>query len=152
MRNIFLCLTILVALNSFAFDKYNSFMWNRQNYEAGSNKIDKKPWFEWWYYKVVIPETADSFYFTYGIVNPWDTRQNEAATRAYIGISNFSEDEATEDLYPISDFKASYEATDIWVGENHATDKHIQGFINGKDEDIYWDISIETLWSYNAMG
>ena len=128
-------------------------MWNRKNHEAGNEKIDKNFWFEWWYYKVVLSETGESFYFVYGVVNPWDLDEVNPESRSYAGFGNFGEKEIVEMDYPVSDFNASYESTDIWVKDNHATDRSIDGFLIDEDGEVTsWDIKIDYEWGYNAMG
>lgn len=144
---------LFVSASIFSADKFNSFMWNRKNYEAGNGKIDTRPWFEWWYYKVVVPETDESFYIVYGVVNPWDTDRASDATRAYVGIGNFKQEYIIENTFPVKQFRSSYDKTYVQIGINKATDNHLNGCIKDKGgKPICWDIKIDHIWSFNAMG
>lgn len=135
------------------FDPFNSYRWNRKNVSAGNSRIDKEPWFEWWYYKVVLPETKKSFYFVYGVVNPWDHTTTMKGTRSYVGMGDFGQNKIMEAHYPISEFNSSYESTYVSVAGNIATDKHITGKISeGDGITAVWDITFKNKWTFNAEG
>ncbi len=157
MRNIkavFLVFILLVSSVVFAkADKFNTYQWNRKNELRGNSKVSNKPWFEWWYYKVVLPETNESFYFVYGVVNPWDKEQKNKATRSYVGMGDFNAKVTAEEVFKADEFKASYISTDIQVGKNQATDKHFNGdIIDEHGERFVWNVSIEKKWAFNATG
>lgn len=148
MKKIF-CLILTFSI-SFSFSLQAEIdPFNVYQYKPGS----EKPWFEWWYYKVVIPETGESFFFVYGIVNPWDKWHKLKGTRAYVGMGDFQGKEQVENLFPIEDFKASYDQTLVEVGNQQATDVHFSGNLDHQSQDQYsWDVSINKDWSYNATG
>lgn len=122
---------------------------NVYQYKPGS----EKPWFEWWYYKVVLPDTGESFFFVYGVVNPWDEKHTMKGTRAYVGMGDFSQKEQVENIFPLENFKAAYDQTLIQVDHNDASDIHFAGSLNHASGDQYsWDVSINKDWSYNPAG
>lgn len=134
-------------------DPWNTYQWNKKNEMAGNAQVDKHPWYEWWYYKIVIPETGKSFFFVYGIVNPWDKDLSLKGTRSYVGMGDFSNKEQIEEKFSIYDFSASYTKTYVTINDNIAGDKFFKGAI--KDElgnTSEWDIKIEKQWSYNPEG
>jgi tocopherol cyclase len=143
----------ILGLCGCSFDPYNALIWNRENVIRNSGVVDTQPWFEWWYYKLVLPESGDAFYFIYGVVNPWDTAMENPSSRAYVGMGNFAEKAIIEDAYPVSDFSASYRATDVRVQNQHATDESIVGsLVDGDGGQVSWDIQISKRWNFNAMG
>ena len=154
LKLIIIVISFIYFINAFAkVDPHNTYQWNRKNVLKGKSVVKNKPWFEWWYYKVVLPQENESFYFVYGVVNPWDKNKKLKGTRSYVGMGNFTEKTISEELFGVDEFEASYVKTDIKIGRNHATDKQFSGDIIGKDgERTSWDISIEKKWGYNAVG
>lgn len=149
MKRIILLLALItLSLNVFAeVDEFNTYRWNRTRTETNG------PWFEWWYYKVVIPETGQAFYFVYGVVNPWDFTNTLQGTRAYVGMGDFGSKVIAEEKMEVEAFSASYEQTLVHVGENIATNKKIIGDItNEQGEKFLWDIDIKKHWTFNATG
>lgn len=147
---LFLLLFFPLALN--AADPYNALRWNRANHEAGNSKIDTGPWFEWWYYKVVVPDSPDAFYFSYGVVNPWDTKKTNSASHSFVNFGSFSEKEMFSSRFDINDFQASYEETNIQIADNSATDKHLKGILTSATGKAEWDVTLTKDWAFNAMG
>ena len=142
---IFLSLTFFLSFNIHAeIDKFNTYQWT-----AGK----KTPWFEWWYYKIVLPETKESFYFMYGIVNPWDRHNLLKGTRSSVEMGEFKSQTLIKNTFNIDQFHASNVQTLVEVAGSTATDQNIKGEVEGIDgEHSYWDISIINEWAYNAMG
>ncbi len=151
---------LLAAHNSFSktgFDPFNSFRWNRKNALRDSKKIDKKPWFEWWYYKVIDPKTDKAFFFSYGVVNPWDRDGNMAGTQAYLSAGDFSKGFLIDRKYSLDSFFADYKSIFVQVGNNSASDKKFSGILSQSPSEsgnnsISWDINIEHKWTFNAEG
>ncbi len=152
---------LLLAVLSFVFlaqafasaDPLNTYRWNRKNVFAQNGRVDGRPWFEWWYYKVVIPETGKSFYFVYGIVNPWDQKQTLKGTRAYVGMGDFDAKISSWENFPLNSFIAKYDETYIDVSGNVATDKNLKGdFTDSQGRKFSWNIGIDKRWAYNATG
>lgn len=135
-------------------DPHNTYQFNRSNHFKQNGKIDQTPWFEWWYYKVVIPEKNKSYYFVYGVVNPWDSTASNKASRSYVGVGDFTQNITLEQQFEISDFRASYDETNISVGDaNLATANKFSGSIRDpKGYNSNWNISIENKWTFNALG
>ena len=140
---------LFLLLFSFAFitvahafdeaDPHNTYQWPG----------DDGDWFEWWYYKVVDPSTGESFFFTYGIVNPWDFEKDNAMVQ----VGNYGQHLSSTHHFPVGEFFASSDSTDVYIGENTATDKRITGHFQEADgSKISWDLSINKEWSFNAMG
>lgn len=126
-------------------DQFNTYQYNQKKSYA-------KPWFEWWYYKIIIPDTNESFYFVYGVVNPWDLEQKLKASRSYIGAGDFAQKKIYETVYSVNEFQASNETTFVQIGNNQATDKNFFGSINDSNQNrISWDINIEKKWSFNPV-
>lgn len=140
-----------VAIASTA-DQFNTYRWNRANVLSNSNQVQKGPWYEWWYYKVIIPETKESFFFVYGVVNPWDTKKTMPGTRAYVGMGDFDAKEQVEHVTTIDSFNAGYEKTYVEIDGNVATDKNLRGNIVENGKKYYWDIAVKKNWSFNATG
>ena len=98
LNSILLLVALTISTLAFAeVDPHNTYQWNRKNVLRGNSKVPNKPWFEWWYYKVVLPQTGESFYFVYGVVNPWDSAKKLEASRSYVGLGNFKEKIITEE-------------------------------------------------------
>ena len=131
---------------------YNCLVWNRENFEADSRKVDTGPWFEWWYYKVVLPDTGDAFYFVYGVVNPWDTGMTDPASHAFVGFGNFAAKTSVTNKYSVADFQAAYDKTDVTIRDQHATATAISGNVTEENVNANWNVQISTLWDFNAMG
>lgn len=150
---ILIFLFISIAKPSKASDKYNALIWNLKNYEAGNGKIDKSDWFEWWYYKLTVPNTDVAFYFVYGIINPWDFDGTNKASRAYVSVGNFESKEIIQKDFLVSDFSASYLETNVNIGNNHATANNIKGSLTDeRGNNVQYNLDIKQDWSFNAMG
>ncbi len=146
---IFMCSAVMLAVAP-SYDALNSYQFNRKNVMQNNGKKIQTPWFEWWYYKVVLPEKNKSFFFVYGVVNPWDTTESNSATRSYITMGSFSDNEIVEKKFPLSDFSASYTSTDVRVGEgNRATDLFFKGELETElGSRGGWDVSIKKIWGF----
>ena len=147
-----LLLTCLNLSAQISLDPWNTYQWNKKNALAKNGKTDTSPWFEWWYYKVTIPNTGKSYYFVYGIVNPWDKDKKLRGTRSYVGMGDFQQQYQLENTFDIDSFQSSYEKTLVQVEDNMATDTFIKGSIINKKshQNAEWDIKIEKQWSFNA--
>lgn len=150
-------LIVLACLvSSFAFadasDPYNTLIWNRANDLAGNGYVDRDPWYEWWYYKVVDPDSGRAFFLTYGVINPWDEGKTLGGTKAVVEVGDFVAKIRTGETYPVTQFSASHKETLVKIGENTATDKRVTGHVVNKGHDISWDFSLERKWSFDAMG
>lgn len=150
------CFLLIISYSIFAtnkkFDSLNTYQFNRINYLMKNNKVDRTPWFEWWYYKVVLPGKNKSFFFVYGVVNPWDIHKTQEATRSYVSMGSFADHSILEQQFTTKEFSASYNETHVKVGEkNEATAYHLKGDIH-KDQSHHssWDIAINKKWSFNA--
>ncbi|MEI8346127.1 MAG: tocopherol cyclase family protein [Pseudomonadota bacterium] len=157
MKMIFIIISISVFFitNSLLAngDPYNSYRWNRQNYLQGNGKIDRRPWYEWWYYKVVLPQNGESFYFVYGVVNPWDTQGILAGTRSYVGMGDFAQKNTFEEKFPLNSFTADYKDTHVDIAGNEATAQSLVGAIKDQQGRSYsWNIQIAKKWTYNPLG
>ncbi len=119
-------------------DRYNRLIWD------GSDKS----WFEWWYVKVVIPEQNESFYMTYGVVNPWDKTGKSNNALSFVSFGDFSQKRIDEEQLSVSDFTASKDEVLVRIGDNLLTDKHVRG----KSKNSSFDFTITRKWSFNAMG
>lgn len=142
-----LLLILLFTTNIHAeqIDKYNT-------YQYDSIKSEGKPWYEWWYYKINIPDSNESYYFVYGVVNPWDLKGNVQSSRSYVGAGDFKQKKIYENVYDVSNFEASKNVVQIKINQNEATDKHFWGeSTNKNNETISWDINIQKKWSYNPV-
>jgi tocopherol cyclase len=144
----------LFSVSAFAqVDEFNTYQWNRANHLKGEGKVDRGDWYEWWFYKFVVPETREAFYFIYGVVNPWDKAGTLKGTAAYLQAGDFKKHKMAEQLFPVEAFTAAYDKTAVSVGSHTATDKRITGaIVENSGEEISWDLSIEKDWAFNAMG
>jgi len=136
-----------------AADPYNTYLWNRSNALAGNGKVKSGDWFEWWYYKVVIPETDEAFLFTYGIVNPWDVDHSRPGTNAFVSVASYADNQLIEGKFPVTEFKARHNETFVEMGPNLATDRVLQGELQNQDgATARWNLKVERAWNFNAMG
>lgn len=142
---IILCFTISLGPTASAeYDKFNTYQWDSKSI---------KPWYEWWYYKVILPDTRESFYFVYGIVNPWDYTGKLQGTKSYVGMGDFKAKKIVENQYRINQFYSAYDKTLVEIDKQTATDQKITGQLYDSDGASYsWDISIQKNWAFNAMG
>jgi tocopherol cyclase len=125
-------------------DAYNALIW-----DPGS----RGDWYEWWYYKVVVPGTRDAFYFCYGVVNPWDISQTNAASRSYVSAGSFGDNATFEAAFKPGDFSASSEAASVRIGGNTATDRALKGSLPAPGGgEFSWDLTLEKDWGINLMG
>lgn len=125
-------------------DKWNTYQWNSKK---------TSPWFEWWYYKIVLPETKQSFFFVYGVVNPWDKTEKMKGTRSYVGMGDFEKKIQVEQKFSVEEFSASSQETYVEIQNNIATDKFLKGeLINEQGDHYKWNIKVEKRWSFNAEG
>lgn len=130
-------------------DPYNTYRWD------GKAAL----WNEWWYYKVVMPESRKAYYFVYGVVNPGDqslsTRESQESkvSRTFVGFGDFQKKLVLEERRPVSDFQASRVVTSVKAGDlGLATDRHLSGQIFDKGTAVAWDLSMDLDWKFNAMG
>src|SRR5438270_873175 len=117
-------LLVLSAASSAATDPFNAYIWNHANHNAANGEVDTGDWFEWWYFKVVDPQTQDGYFFTYGVINPWDSNTVLAGTRAVISAGDFKNHLQATEKFTVDQFTSAYNKTAVSVGTNTATDKH----------------------------
>lgn len=141
---VLICVAFLtVSARVSAADLYNGYQWSG----------DRGDWYEWWYYKVVVPGTNQAFFFVYGIVNPWDANSERPSSGSYVSMGHFGEREVWKQQYPIVEFQAQRSDASVKVGPNMANASHIQGAItNEQGETVSWDLNVEKEWAFNAMG
>jgi tocopherol cyclase len=149
---IMMALFPLLARANVAQDPYNTFLWNRDNALAGNGVVDKAPWFEWWYYKVIDPQTGRAFFFTYGVVNPWDNSLTLGGTKAVVEAGDFTSQIRIDQNFPVSQFQAAYDKTSVTIGESTATDTSLVGHISGNGHEMEWNFALTKNWGFDAMG
>ncbi len=153
MKTGIVLLLTLVSSLLWAVDPHNTYQWNRKNHFRQNRQIDKSPWFEWWYYKVVLPETNDSYYFVYGVVNPWDKTGKMKGTRSYVEMGDFAAQKILDQKHSLAEFSASYDQVYVRVRNNEATDTWLKGEIQDESGELYsWHISVKHEWSFPATG
>ena len=133
-------------------DPFNALVWNHQNVAEGNGEIDRGDWYEWWYYKVVDPVTREAFYFTYGVINPWDNEQTLAGSRSVVQVGSFADKTIVTGEFPVTDFHASYSDTNVEIGGNIATARQLKGHVNQNGHDVSWDLAFDKQWGFDAMG
>lgn len=156
-QNIFGLLILVVFAQAYAAptqidDPYNTYQWNRKNALAQTGAVDESDWYEWWYYKVVIPETREAFFFTYGVVNPWDHEKILAGTKSTVQFGSFKDKFFSDQDFEVQDFSARYDKTSVQIANNTATDTHLAGAIVSNGRNISWELSLTKDWQFNAMG
>jgi tocopherol cyclase len=125
-------------------DPYNTLQW-----QVG----DHGDWYEWWYYKVVVPGTADAFYLVYGVVNPGDAEEAASGSRAQLGFGSFADRTVIDGRFPVASFAASRTETFVRIGDDEATDKALKGRLVDADGGVVtWDLTLVKDWSFDAMG
>jgi len=145
-----LCFISLVAFAD--VDPFNALLWNRENALAANGQVDRSPWFEWWYYKVLDPATGHAFFFTYGVINPWDSTDTLGGTKSVVEAGEFTNHLLLNDSMPVTSFKASYDKTFVQIGENTATDQALVGHVVKDGHDMAWNLSLVKNWGFDAMG
>ena len=124
-------------------DPYNTYQWDGKT----------ASWYEWWYYKLVLPESKKAYYFVYGVVNPADKSGALTASRSYVGFGDFEKKQILEEKRSAADFTASRNVTQVTVGDlGTATDRHLSGRLTEGTTTVTWDLSVEPDWKFNAMG
>jgi len=125
-------------------DKYNTYQWHGREGEG---------WFEWWYFKLIDPQTKTPFYFVYGVVNPWDTKGTNPASRAFVNFGNFSTHTQITQNFKVGEFEARKDITFVRIGQNIATDKQMIGRISDEKGNVAsWNLKIKKVRGWNAMG
>lgn len=153
MRLILSMILVLSAVQAWASDPFNHYQWNKFASQDQEGFSDRRPWFEWWYYKVIIPDTNKAYYFVYGVVNPWDAAHSSPGTRSYIGFGDFEKRRIIDTNYRVNDFSAHYDQHLVTLPGGQATDRDFAGAVAGEDGHRYsWDIRIDKRWSFNAEG
>lgn len=150
-----LALTVLLTLSSQATafsDPFNNYQWNKKNHELKNGQVDQGPWFEWWYYKVVIPESNKAYYFVYGVVNPWDLSRITPASRSYVGFGDFSRRTIAEEQFSPGDLEALYDQTSVRLPGAVATGEGFSGTLHSAAGTHHWDVQIQHQWTFNAEG
>ena len=153
MKRISILLLVLVSITAYAeVDQFNTYRYNRKNVLRENGEADMRPWFEWWYYKIVIPNTGENYFFCYGVVNPWDTDNTMRGTRSVVAIGDFNRKFIIEKHLPVNDFEASYSETYVAIRDNVATEKRIIGDVEKDGVRYKWDINYNKRWTYNPVG
>lgn len=139
-----------IASRSFTQDKYNQLLWSEK---------DHKEWYEWWYFKVVDPKTKKSFYFCYGLVNPWDKLGTRESSKVFVNAGNFSGRKIVEERFLPNQFVANVgklKEEDIIFkagSGNLIMPTSFHGdIISETNEHVSWSIQTKKTWSFNAMG
>jgi hypothetical protein len=122
-----------------AQDTYNTFLWNRGNVIAGNGQVDQSPWYEWWYYKVIDPATGRAFFFTYGVINPWDSGATLGGTKAVVDAGEFTAKTMIDQAFNVSQFQAAYDRTLVQVADNTATDRQLAGHVSQGGHEMQWN-------------
>lgn len=131
-------------------DPYNTYQWNRLNRNNG--KVDRGPWYEWWYYKLVDPKTNRSFFFCYGIVNPWDRENKTGNARAFVNFGDSQQKLILTSHVPVTEFQSSYDYPFTRVGSYIATDRMIAAAFEDQGHTVSWAFSIDKKRDWEAMG
>lgn len=149
-------LAIALMLPNFTFadpaDPYNAYLWNRENALSENGSVDRNDWYEWWYYKIVNPETREAFFLTYGVINPWDGDGSMAGTTAVVQVGDFKHHLLVAGKFPVTQFTADYDKTSVSIGGNTATDKHLAGHVTENGHEVSWDLAFAKKWKFAAMG
>lgn len=130
------------SVHSSAIDPHNTYQWPG----------DEEPWYEWWYYKLLDEKSGNSFYFCYGIVNPWDTQKTISSSRAFVSFGDFKNHTILQTSLPVEDFFASSEIPFVQIGKNVATDQMIRGTFQDQGHDVSWDLSFHKIHGWDSMG
>ena len=117
-------------------DHFNYLVWDQKDH----------PWFEWWYTKVTVPETNESFFVTLGMVNP---EKNSGRTgKAIVSIGDFKSNVIETEYLDLSSFSAKKDTLDVRVGSTSFSGNHFSGRVH----ESSFDFTIQNKWSFNAMG
>lgn len=144
---------ILIIISLFANagskDQFNEILWKPN---------DRSDWYEWWYYKVVEPKTQKAYYFVYGLVNPWDTKKEMAASKVFVTAGSFSENMIIEQQFPMNSYSARRDINQksdpiFKIGKNNfLSPTETSGeIINDKKQHVRWYFKTERQWEFNAM-
>lgn len=133
-------------------DYGNSLIWNQKNHFAGNGRVVRDPWIEWWYFKLVLPQSGIPFNFTYGVINPWDEAGKNPHSHAFVRFGDLAGNRIVEEHFSLSEFESSYDEMRTKIGTNLATERRLFGELTSEEgESFSWDIEVEKRWSFNAM-
>lgn len=143
----------LIIINLFTFagikDNFNEILWNPQ---------DQSDWYEWWYFKVVEPKTKKAYYFVYGLVNPWDTKNDRSASKVFVNAGSFSHKMIIEQKYEMNSFVVRKNKNQITEPIFKIGDKTFLSptefsgdIINENNQKVRWHFKTERQWEFNAM-
>lgn len=149
--SIFLISHTVASQTAFAFplihlsdvDPHNVYQWD---------KTSRDNWFEWWYYKVIDPQTQHAYFFCYGVVNPWDTDSQSAASHAFVTFGDFDQHLILRFQTPVSQFNASAQTPFVQVGPQTATDTHLMASFEDQGHTVSWDLTYKKQFGWDAMG
>jgi len=136
---------MIFASEGKVFDKYNKqLLWKSS---------DQNSWYEWWYFKVNDQKSGRSFYFVYGLVNPWDRNQTLISSKAFVQAGDFSQMKIIEEKFKPQDFKKTKNSI-LQIGKsNDFSEKHLRGdIVNESGHRVRWDLTVAHDWEFNAMG
>jgi len=94
------------------------------------------PWFEWWYYKAVLPHSGETFYVAYGVV------AGKHDGHAFITLALPERGVHLKKRYPLS--AASATRTSVTIAGNTATPDRLRGSVGS----VRWDLTIANRWSF----
>lgn len=133
---------------------YNSYLYPQMNLPAQSD------WYEWWYTKVIDPQTGRGFYFTYGIVNPTGSKTAQGISRVNVSFGDFKNNQQIEKVLPVQSFRGSTERYEVQVfypdAKNSvfasASKDYITAQFEHEGKPVYWNLKFKESWGYNVMG
>ncbi|MCC6751929.1 MAG: hypothetical protein IT371_30020 [Deltaproteobacteria bacterium] len=129
-----------------------------QNVYMGRSALDargpaaRQPWFEWWYYKAVVPATGEAIFAAYGVVNPTDVAGRSGASQAFLIFGAPRRKLLLVERLPVRSFEASSSSTYVRVGRSHATACRAVGEVAGQGHRARWDLGFATRWRFPATG
>ena len=137
---------VIVSLLSFSahaeVDPYNTYQWDGKTPQ----------WFEWWYYKVLDPQTHHSFYFCYGVVNPPTTDTPSSHSRAFVSFGDFQQKLILQTEVPMETFRANPATPFVQVGPHIATDQGLSASFSDQGHQVQWLFSVKKKLGWDAMG
>jgi len=108
------------------------------------------PFFEGWFFRLVLPEQERSFAFIYSVQNPGAVTAGDGGSFIVV----YSDDGLmVREDFPVEKFKASKQQMSVRVGDNRITETSLTGACRDGDNQASWnvDFTVHEPWA-KTMG
>jgi len=159
LKNVLLLFLFPVLFACGSVEGNSTHPWTRdlpENPEDGSHldfyKSGAGPFYEGWYNKVSDPETGESFFFIYTVVNPGPNMPEPKMAFIYCGRQKTLQTVYQE--FPVEDYSAAPGYRDVRIGpDSRATAPRFAGTAMEGNKSCSWDFDVDNVvpW-HETMG